>query len=37
LSFHEVEKLIKEHRAGHDIPIEEFEAGRDFLRKAEQR
>ena len=34
LSFHEAEKLIKEHGAGHDIPIAEFGAGREFLRKA---
>jgi len=34
VSFHEAEKLIKEHGAGHDIPIAEFGAGREFLRKA---
>jgi predicted HTH domain antitoxin len=34
VSFHEAERLIKEHGAGHDIPFEEFKAGRDFLRKA---
>ena len=34
VSFDEAERLIKEHGAGHDIDIEEFEAGRDLLRKA---
>ncbi len=34
VSFHEAERLIKEHNAGHDIDLEEFETGRDLLRKA---
>ena len=34
VNFHEAERLIKEHKAGHDIDSEEFEAGRDLLRKA---
>ena len=34
VSFHEAERLIKQHRAGHDIDTEEFEAGRDLLKKA---
>ena len=34
VSFHEAERLIKEHKAGHDIDSEEFKAGRDLLRKA---
>ena len=34
VSFHEAEKLIKEHGAGHDIPIAEFGSGRELLRKA---
>jgi hypothetical protein len=37
VSFHEAEMLIKEHGAGHDISLEEFEAGRELLRKARQR
>jgi hypothetical protein len=37
VSFHEAETLIKEHGAGHDISVAEFEAGREFLRKARQR
>ena len=32
VSFHEAERLIQEHGAGHDIPIEEFEAERAFLK-----
>ncbi len=34
VSFHEAEKLIKEHGAGHHIPIAEFGSGRELLRKA---
>ncbi len=37
VSFHEAERLIKEHGAGHDLPVEEFEAERELLRKARQR
>ena len=37
LSFHEVEQLIKERGAGHDLSLEEFEAGRELLRKARPR
>jgi hypothetical protein len=32
VSFHEAEGLIKEYRAGHDFPIEEFEEQLAFLR-----
>jgi hypothetical protein len=32
VSFHEAEGLIKEYRAGHDFPVEEFEEQRAFLR-----
>jgi hypothetical protein len=34
LSFHETEQLLKQRRMGQDLDIEEFEAGRNFLRKA---
>jgi hypothetical protein len=37
VSFHEAERLIKEHGVGHDMSVEEFEAGRELLRKARQR
>jgi hypothetical protein len=37
VSFHEAEMLIKEHGAGHDIAVAEFEAEREFLKKARQR
>jgi hypothetical protein len=37
VSFHVAERLIKEHGAGHDISATEFEAEREFLRKARQR
>jgi len=37
VSFHEAERLIKEHGAGQDISAEEFEAGRDVLRRARPR
>jgi len=37
VSFHEAEKLIKDHGAGHDFPLAEFEEQRAFLRGAEQR
>lgn len=36
-SFHEAERLIKEHGAGQAISAEEFEAGRDVLRRARTR
>ena len=32
LSFHETEQLLKQRGMGQDVDIEEFEAGRDFLR-----
>ena len=32
--FHEAEKLIKDHSAGHDLPLEAFEEQRAFLRGA---
>ncbi len=34
LSFHDAEKIIKDHGAGHDFPIDEFEEHRAFLRGA---
>jgi len=34
LSFHETERLLKQRGMGQDLDIEEFEAGREFLRKA---
>jgi Uncharacterised protein family (UPF0175) len=34
LSFHETEQLLKQRGMGQDLDIEEFEAGREFLRKA---
>jgi hypothetical protein len=37
VSFHEAETLIKEHGAGHGISAPEFQAEREFLRKARQR
>lgn len=37
LSFDETEDLLKQRGLGQDIDIEEFEAGRDLLRKARPR
>ncbi len=37
LSFYETERLIKARGVGHDISLEEFEEGRDLLRKARPR
>jgi predicted HTH domain antitoxin len=37
LSFHETEHLLKQRGLGQDLDIEEFEAGRDSLRKARLR
>jgi hypothetical protein len=37
LSFHETERLLKRRGLGQDLDLEEFEAGRDFLRKARTR
>jgi predicted HTH domain antitoxin len=37
LSFHETEHLLKQRGIGQDLDIEEFEAGRDLLRKARPR
>ena len=37
VSFHEAERLIKDHGAGHDFPLEEFERQRDFLNGAGSR
>jgi predicted HTH domain antitoxin len=34
LSFHETEQLLKRRGLGQDVDIEEFEAGRQLLRKA---
>jgi hypothetical protein len=34
LSFHETEQLLKQRGMGQDLDIEEFEAGREFLRMA---
>lgn len=36
ISFHEAEKIIMDHRAGHDFPIDEFEEQRAFLRGADK-
>ncbi len=33
LSFHEAEQLLKRRDMGQDLDIEEFGAGREFLRK----
>ncbi len=33
LSFHEAEQLLKQRDIGQDLDIEEFETGREFLRK----
>jgi hypothetical protein len=33
LSFHETEQLLKRRDMGQDLHIEEFGAGREFLRK----
>ena len=37
LSFHETERLLKQRDMGQDLDIEEFEAGRELLRKARPR
>jgi len=37
VSFHEAEKLVKDHGAGHDFPLEEFDEQRAFLRGVKQR
>ncbi len=37
LSFHEAEGLLKERDMGQDLDLAEFEAGREFLRKARPR
>jgi hypothetical protein len=37
LSFHEVEQLLKRRDLGQDLDIEEFEAGRELLRKGRPR
>ena len=34
VSFHEAERLIKDHGAGHDFPLDEFEEQRAFLSGA---
>jgi hypothetical protein len=34
LSFHEAEQLLKQRGLGQDLDIEEFEAGREVLRRA---
>jgi hypothetical protein len=33
LSFHEAEQLLKQRGMGQDLDIEEFEAGREILRR----
>jgi hypothetical protein len=33
LSFHEAEQLLKQRDMGQDLDLEEFGAGREFLRK----
>ena len=37
LGFHQIQQLIKEHGAGDDFSIEEFEAERTLLRELEHR
>jgi hypothetical protein len=37
LSFDQTEHLMKQRGLGQDLDIEEFEAGRDLLRKARPR
>ena len=37
LSFHEAEQLLKQRGMGQDLDIEEFEAGRELLRKGRPR
>ena len=37
LSFQETEELLKRRGLGQDMDLEEFEAERDFLRKARPR
>jgi Uncharacterised protein family (UPF0175) len=37
LSFDETEHVLKQRGLGQDLDIEEFEAGRDLLRKARPR
>jgi hypothetical protein len=34
LSFHAAEQLLKQRGMGQDLDIEEFEAGREFLRRS---
>jgi Uncharacterised protein family (UPF0175) len=34
LSFHETEQLLKQRGMGQEVDVEEFEAGREFLRQA---
>lgn len=34
VGFHEAERLIKAHGAGHDFPLDEFEEQRAFLSGA---
>ena len=37
LGFHQTQQLIKEHGAGDDFSLEEFEAERALLRELERR
>jgi len=37
LSFHETEQLLKHRGLGQDLDTQEFDAGRDLLRKARPR
>jgi hypothetical protein len=37
VSFHEAERLIKDHAAGHDFPLNEFEQQRALVRGTERR
>ncbi len=37
VGFHETEKLIKDHGAGQDFPLEQFEEQRAFLRGVRSR
>jgi len=36
VSLPDAERLIKDHGAGHDFPLDEFEEQRAFLREAKQ-
>ncbi len=35
VSFHEVERLVKDHDCGHDLPLAEFDKQRALLREGD--